>query len=91
MPTANRRADRVSWPDLARALGLTREQRRYIVDEGLVTPVRPPQRGYDTEIPREDAERVEQAVRIARAAAVAGAVVIILRLLASGAVKPNVP
>jgi len=81
-------ANRVNFPRLARELGLTRRQAEDIATSGLVDvstpgPPRPRQISLD------DAERVRQAVRIAAAAAIG--VLIVLRLLASGAVTPNDP
>jgi hypothetical protein len=90
MPAAASRADQtVTWADLARALGIPRTTRQRILSDGLVTPVRPPHPGQQTEITREDAETVGKAVMIAAATGVG--LIIVLKLLASGAVRPNVP
>lgn len=72
------------FPSLARELGLTRKQREEIIANGLVTAKTSP--GKRAKITDEDAERIRQAVTIAAAAGVA--VIIVLRLLASGTVKP---
>ena len=89
MPTATHRADRTVWSELARALGIPRTTRQRILDDGLVIPVRPPHPGRPTEITPEDRERVEKAVIIAAATGVG--LIIVLKLLTSGTVTPNVP
>ena len=86
------KTDPVDLPSLARELGITRRQREDLLTEGLVTPVVkgvPGNRGLGTKISPEEAERLSQAVRIAAVTGIA--FLIIVRLLRSGAVKPNLP
>jgi hypothetical protein len=90
----------VSYPDLAREIGLTYRQRADILRTGLVDPVNGTRRpGYTTWITPESAELVKEAKRIVdeirqnpvRSLAVGVSIVVVLRLLAAGAVKPSVP
>lgn len=78
----------VDFPSLARQLGLTRRQREDVLESGVISPVEPSRGRRGTKISPEDAEMLEQAMRIVRTATVAVGIVLVLRLLASGAVKP---
>jgi hypothetical protein len=82
-------ADEVtSFPALMNELGLNHRQRVTVLQSGVLTPVDRRQ-GHPTLITTEDAGRIEKAAAIAALTGIA--VVIILRLLASGTVTPNVP
>lgn len=74
------------YPSLARELGLTRRQREDIKASGLVKTRTVRQR---TQISDEDAKLLRDAARVALIAGVA--VIVVLRLLSSGAVVPNIP
>jgi hypothetical protein len=88
MPATSRRADRTEvWADLARELGIPRTTRQRILSDGLINPVRPPHPGHQTEITADEAEQIRKAVRIAALAGVG--LIIVLKLLTSGAVKPT--
>lgn len=76
----------VDMPSLARDLGLTRRQREDITASGLVTAQKVKGR---YQVSDEDAERIRQAVTIAAIAGVG--ILLVLKLLASGAVTPNIP
>lgn len=76
----------VDMPSLARDLGLTRRQREDIATSGLVNARKVKGR---TQVSDDDAEMIRQAVMIAAIAGVG--ILLVLRLLASGAVKPNIP
>ena len=96
-------ADRypVSFPELARELGLSGRQRSELLREQLVTPVNTggvPHRGTATWITPESADYLTKAKRIvediksdpdARKLAVGITIIVVLRLLLSGAVKPS--
>jgi hypothetical protein len=81
-------AEPVDFPSLAHELGLTRRQREDVLESGAMSPVARGQ-GRPTKITQEDAERLEKSVTIAALTGIA--IVIILKLLASGTVTPNVP
>lgn len=94
MAPVNGSAERetVDLPALTRALGLTRNQREDLLDSGAIKPVEPRRGRRGTRISPEDAERLEAAVEVMRKAVNAGligvGIVLIFRLLASGAVEP---
>jgi hypothetical protein len=70
----------VSWPDLARDLGIPPDVRKDMLGQRLVRPIRPPSPGRPTQITPEDAARVRAAWTLA--AVVGVAAIVILRLLA---------
>jgi hypothetical protein len=78
----------VDYPSLARQLGLTRRQSEDVLESGVLSPVEPARGRRGTRISPEDAELLEQAMKAVRAAGIAVGIVLVLRLLASGAVKP---
>jgi hypothetical protein len=88
----------VEYPELARELELTTQQRGDILREGLVQPIGGgSRRGAPTWITPESADLLRDAKRIvdrirndpaARRMAVGVTVIVVLRLLASGAVRP---
>jgi len=93
-------AEPVYWPDLARELRLTRQQRREILRARLVTPAGGEIRqGTPTLITPESADLLIQARRVldwiqenpGPALAVGVTFIVVLRLLAAGAVEPNIP
>jgi hypothetical protein len=87
MPAATRRAvSTETWANLARELGISRSTRQRILDDGLVTPIRPPHPGRQTELTAEEAERVRKAY--ARAIAIGVGLIIVLRVLAGGGGGP---
>jgi hypothetical protein len=66
---------------LTRELGIRENVRREIIEQGLITPVRPVRRGRPTYVYDEDAERVTRAALIA---AVCGlSIVIVLKVLSA--------
>jgi hypothetical protein len=90
----------VDFPALARELGLTRQQRAEILRARLVTPVDgKPRQGAPTLITADSADLLREARRVLdwvqqnpAPAVIAGVtLIVILRLLASGAVQPSVP
>jgi hypothetical protein len=87
----------VSYPELARELGLTPGERRVILDEGLLETVSRKQGAPtwitpDAERLLRDAKRIVDDIRQdpVKSIAVGVGIVIVLRLLLSGAVKPAV-
>jgi hypothetical protein len=91
------RISAVEYPSLARELGLSEPQRLDILREGLVQPVNGSARkGAPTWITPESADLLRDAKRIvdlvkadpARSVAIGVTVIVVLRLLTSGAVKP---
>jgi hypothetical protein len=83
-----RAPETVDFPALARELGLTRKQRADVLESGTISPV-VRGKGKSTKVTQDDAERVENAARIALITGIA--IVVILKLLASGTVKPTIP
>jgi hypothetical protein len=79
----------VSWPEFARAHGLTVDMRREILAERLVTPAVPPRRGAATQITPESADRVSAAVALAPIIGLA--VIVILRALTKAGAKVDGP
>jgi len=92
--------DPVCFPDLAQELGLTRMQRSEILRERLLTPVESPVRrgGSPVWISPESADYLTEAKHIVdkikndpdtRKLAVGITVIVVLRLLLSGSVRPS--
>jgi hypothetical protein len=88
----------VHFPHLARQLGLTDRQRSELLRERLVTPVNgSSRRGSPTLITPESAQNLRDARRILQWMRANGrdiaaiTIIVILRLLVSGAMTPNVP
>jgi hypothetical protein len=71
----------VRLSDLTRALGISLNTRREIIEQGLVTPVHPVRQGRPTCVHAEDAERVRRAATVA---AICGlSIVIVLKVLSA--------
>jgi hypothetical protein len=88
------------FPSLARELGLTDRQRADILRQRLVTPVDGESRqGSPTQITPESADLLREAQRVldwiqqnpGPALAVGVTFIVVLRMLATGAVKPAIP